>query len=97
MALRTLGIISLVDATTQVYSSMWQLLVLIPMDQPSNKSHFIWCISNLHFNNPKTKKEKTFYTLEIFEIFATPQVHKKLREWYANKKLEAKFFLKDSG
>ena len=48
------------------------------------------------FQQPKNKKEKTFYTLEIFEIFATPQVHKKLREWYANKKLEAKVFLKDS-
>ena len=48
------------------------------------------------FQQPKNKKEKTFYTLEIFEIFATPQVHKNLREWYANKKLEAKVFLKDS-
>ena len=48
------------------------------------------------FQQPKNKKEKTFYTSESFEIFATPQVQKKLREWYANKKLEAKVFLKDS-
>ena len=42
------------------------------------------------------KKEKTLYTSKSFEIFATPQVRKKLREWYTNKKLETKVFLKDS-